>query len=76
MSITSMFPIGGGSNSTTNTTSGTTSPFAGLLQQFLPPSPTDIMKTVLLVVGCVTGALLIVGIVYLLTRRGKGARNA
>lgn len=59
-----------------STVSGTQSAsgLGGFFEQFLPPSPTDIMNKVLIGVAVVTGAILIIGVVYLVTRKGKGAR--
>ena len=61
----------GGSTSTAQANPG----IGGLLQQLIPPSPTDILKTVGWIVLAVTGLIAIFAIIYLLTRRGKGARN-
>lgn len=68
------FPFGG--TYSTSTTGGGTNSLSALLQSFMPPSPSDIMKYVLITVACVTGGILVIAGVYLFTRRGKGARNA
>lgn len=65
----------GTSTSSTSHTSQNQNPLNNLMAQLLPPSPNDILKSILLIVGVVSGVGLILGAIYLLTRRGKGARN-
>lgn len=73
MKIDGQFVEGSRSMDNTSSGAGSSSRFdwGSIAQNFMPPSPTDIINKVLLVVGGVIFVVFVGGIIYLLTRKRK-----